>query len=50
MWTARPVGQRGPSDAVDFSDELWTEGHRVAKTQTNHYQMVMSIIRGRIES
>lgn len=47
-WTARPAGQRRHADTEEFIDDLWNSGSRLARSQFDHYQHVMDVIRSKI--
>ncbi|HAU5462143.1 hypothetical protein CDU01_10940 [Cronobacter sakazakii] len=45
MLLTREPSQLTGSEALEFSDECWSEGIRLAPSPFVHYQMVMDIIR-----
>ncbi|WP_369834960.1 hypothetical protein [Cronobacter sakazakii] len=45
MLLTRELSQFTGSEALEFSDECWAEGIRLAPSPFVHYQMVMDIIR-----
>jgi hypothetical protein len=46
-WDARPPERRRAADGMEFADEMWVEGLRLAGDQHTHYQHVMDLVRFR---
>ena len=46
-WDARPVEHRRLTDGMEFADEMWSAGLRLADGQHVHYQHIMDLIRFR---
>lgn len=42
---SRESERRTGNEALQFSDECWTEGLRLAASQANHYQRIMDVAR-----
>lgn len=42
---SRPPAQRTPDEVLNFFDECWAEGLRLAKTSLVHDQLVMDTVR-----
>lgn len=42
--------QSTPGEALNFSNECWAEGLRLAKTSHDHYQHVMDTVRRTLTS
>lgn len=49
-WIGRPQHQRRSTDVLQFVDEMWATGFRLASNQGTHYQYVMDVIRMKIEN
>lgn len=47
---SRAPAQRIPGEALNFSNECWADGLRLAKTSHNHYQHVMDAVRRTLTS
>lgn len=45
MWMSRPEGMRRENDTERFTREVWDEGLRLSRSENNHYQLVMELIR-----